>query len=161
MSVYTTIDSPLGELLLVGESLGNTTTLTRVAMPGQKSFAVQPEWVRDDAAFDGIIAQLRAYFAGELTRFDIEFASAGSEFQQQVWQALDEIPYGETVTYGRIAADIGAPRSAVRAVGAAIGANPLLIIRPCHRVLGANGSLTGYAGGIERKQQLLELEHAA
>ncbi|MFI1917150.1 methylated-DNA--[protein]-cysteine S-methyltransferase [Nocardia sp. NPDC020380] len=161
MSVYTTIDSPLGELLLVGESLGNTTTLTRVAMPGQKAFAVQPDRIHDAAAFDGIVAQLRAYFAGELTRFDIEFASAGSEFQQQVWQALDEIPYGETVTYGRIAADIGAPRAAVRAVGAAIGANPLLIIRPCHRVLGANGSLTGYAGGIERKQQLLELERAA
>lgn len=161
MSVYTTIDSPLGELLLVGESLGNTTTLTRVAMPGQKTFAVQPDWSPDAAAFDGITAQLRAYFAGELTRFDIEFAGAGSEFQQHVWQALDEIPYGETVTYGRIAAAIGAPRAAVRAVGAAIGANPLLIIRPCHRVLGANGSLTGYAGGIERKQQLLELEHAA
>ncbi|WP_067702783.1 methylated-DNA--[protein]-cysteine S-methyltransferase [Nocardia jejuensis] len=161
MSVYTTIDSPVGELLLVGESEGASTVLTAVVMSGQKHFAVRDGWTEDAVAFTDHIAQLRGYFAGEITTFDIDTAARGSEFQQRVWQALDEIPYGTTVTYGQIAARIGAPRAAVRAVGAAIGLNPLLIIRPCHRVIGANGSLTGYAGGLPRKQQLLELEHAA
>ncbi|MEV6768302.1 methylated-DNA--[protein]-cysteine S-methyltransferase [Nocardia sp. NPDC051030] len=160
MSVYTKIDSPLGELLLIGETDAGNTVLTTLVMAGHKDFAVREEWVEDAEAFAKHIAQLRAYFAGELTRFDFDYASRGSEFQLRVWQALDEIPYGTTVTYGEIASRIGASRAAVRAVGAAIGLNPLLIIRPCHRVIGANGSLTGYAGGLERKQQLLELEHA-
>ncbi|MCM6778119.1 methylated-DNA--[protein]-cysteine S-methyltransferase [Nocardia sp. CDC159] len=161
MSVYTTIDSPLGELLLVGEQAGDAVVLTALSMAGGKGRAVRAEWVERPEAFTGIVEQLRAYFAGERTRFDIEYDGVGSDFQRQVWQALDEIPYGSTVTYGQIAARIGAPRAAVRAVGAAIGANPLLIVRPCHRVIGANGSLTGYAGGVERKRQLLELEHVA
>jgi methylated-DNA-[protein]-cysteine S-methyltransferase len=160
MTVYTTMGSPLGELLLVGEPAGAGAVLTAVSMAGGSGVAVRPDWVRAPGAFAEVVAQLRAYFGGELTRFDIEYTGAGSDFQQRVWDALDDIPYGETVTYGRIAARIGAPRAAVRAVGAAIGANPLLIVRPCHRVIGANGALTGYAGGVERKRQLLELEHA-
>ncbi|KZM75826.1 methylated-DNA--[protein]-cysteine S-methyltransferase [Nocardia terpenica] len=101
-----------------------------------------------------------AEFGGERAGVGLELGGGGSEFQRRVWEALDAVPYGTTVTYGEIAARIGAPRAAVRAVGAAIGANPLMIVRPCHRVVGANGALTGYAGGVERKQRLLELEHA-
>jgi methylated-DNA-[protein]-cysteine S-methyltransferase len=101
------------------------------------------------------------YFAGTLTRFDIEYVPSGSAFQRQVWEALDAIPYGTTLTYGGIGARIGAPRSAARSVGTAIGANPLLVVRPCHRVIRANGSLTGYAGGMERKQLLLTIEGMA
>ncbi len=160
MTVYTTMDSPVGELLLAGEPSGDSAVLTAVSMAGGRGAVVRPDWIRHPGAFAEIIAQLQAYFRGELTRFDIEYAGVGSDFQLRVWDALDEIPYGETVTYGRIAARIDAPRAAVRAVGAAIGANPLLIVRPCHRVIGANGALTGYAGGVERKRQLLELEHA-
>lgn len=160
MTVYTTMDSPVGELLLAGEPSGGSVVLTAVSMSGGRGAAVRPDRVRQPGAFTEVAAQLRAYFRGELTRFDIGYAGAGSDFQRRVWDALDEIPYGETVTYGKIAALIGAPRAAVRAVGAAIGANPLLIVRPCHRVIGANGALTGYAGGVERKRQLLELEHA-
>lgn len=159
MTVYTTIDSPLGELLLAGMPSGDGVVLTAVSMSGGKGAVVRPEWAENRAAFGTVIEQLGAYFAGERTGFELDMASSGSEFQDQVWRALDEIPYGTTVTYGEIAARIGAPRAAVRAVGAAIGANPLLIVRPCHRVIGANGSLTGYAGGLPRKQQLLTLEH--
>jgi methylated-DNA-[protein]-cysteine S-methyltransferase len=160
-TVYTTIDSPVGELLLAGEPSGDSVILTAVSMAGGRGATVRPDWVRYPGAFAEIVAQLQAYFRGELNRFEIEYVGAGSDFQQQVWDALDEIPYGDTVTYGQIAARIGASRAAVRAVGAAIGANPLLIVRPCHRVIGANGSLTGYAGGVERKRELLELEGAA
>ncbi|MBL1074593.1 methylated-DNA--[protein]-cysteine S-methyltransferase [Nocardia sp. 2] len=163
MTVYTTMDSPLGELLLVGEpsrTAPGGVALTSLSMPGQRgAVAIRDEWVSDAAAFAAIGAQLRAYFAGESTPFDIEFTSAGSEFQQRVWRALDAIPYGETVSYGELTARIGAPRERVRAVAGAIGANPLLVVRPCHRVIGANGALTGYAGGLERKQKLLELEN--
>ncbi|RDI62913.1 methylated-DNA--[protein]-cysteine S-methyltransferase [Nocardia pseudobrasiliensis] len=158
MTVYTTIDSPLGELLLVGEETGAAVVLSALSIAGGKRTGVREGWVERPEAFAEIIAQLRAYFAGERTDFDIEYHGVGSDFQRRVWQALDEIPYGSTATYGQIAARIGAPREAVRAVGAAIGANPLMIVRPCHRVIGANGSLTGYAGGVERKRQLLELE---
>ncbi|MGF6887702.1 methylated-DNA-[protein]-cysteine S-methyltransferase [Nocardia sp. GAS34] len=160
MTVYTTMDSPVGELLLAGEPSGASVVLTVVSMAGGRGAAVRPDWVRHPGAFAEVIAQLQAYFRGELHRFEIEYDGAGSDFQQRVWDALDEIPYGDTVTYGQIAARIGASRAAVRAVGAAIGANPLLIVRPCHRVIGANGSLTGYAGGVERKRELLELEGA-
>ncbi|WP_024802565.1 methylated-DNA--[protein]-cysteine S-methyltransferase [Nocardia sp. BMG51109] len=160
MTVYTTIDSPLGELVLAGEPAGDGVLLTGLSMNGGKGVAVQDEWISDPAPFAAVIAQLRDYFDGERTGFDIEFAGGGSDFQRRVWQALEQIPYGATATYGEIAARIGASRAAVRAVGTAIGANPLLIVRPCHRVLGADGSLTGYAGGVWRKQQLLELERA-
>lgn len=160
MTVYTTLDSPLGELLLVGEPKpGGGVALDSLTMAGQKGAAVvQDGWLRDPAPFAGVSAQLGAYFRGTLTRFDIDTTTRGSEFQQRVWKALEDIPYGATTSYGRIAASIGASRAAVRAVGTAIGANPLIVIRPCHRVIGADGSLTGYAGGLDRKQHLLTLE---
>ncbi|MFG2141196.1 methylated-DNA--[protein]-cysteine S-methyltransferase [Streptomyces sp. NPDC048650] len=162
MTVYTTIDSPLGQLLLVGEHSDTATggtALASLSLPGQKGgAAVQEGWTEDAAAFAEIVAQLTAYFAGKRTRFDLEYVTSGSDFQRRVWTALDGIPYGKTFSYGEIAAQIGASRAAVRAVGTAIGRNPLLVVRPCHRVIGANGSLTGYAGGLERKEQLLALE---
>lgn len=160
MAVYTTIDSPIGELLLTGEPSADGVVLTALSMGGGKGVAVREHWTADPAAFGSVAAQLGDYFAGERTEFDLEFTTAGSDFQRGVWQALDGVPYGDTVTYGEIAARIGASRAAVRAVGTAIGSNPLLILRPCHRVIGADGSLTGYAGGVERKQRLLELERA-
>ncbi|MEU6563784.1 methylated-DNA--[protein]-cysteine S-methyltransferase [Nocardia nova] len=161
MTVYTTTASPLGELMLVGEVRDTGTALRSVSIAGGKSVAVQPEWVEDHPAFARAIDQLNEYFAGTRTHFDLEYAVEGSEFRRRVWQALDEIPYGQTVSYGDIAARIGASRAALRAVGAAIGANPVLIVRPCHRVVGADGRLTGYAGGLDSKRRLLELEHAA
>ncbi|MEU5026483.1 methylated-DNA--[protein]-cysteine S-methyltransferase [Streptomyces milbemycinicus] len=164
MTVYTTVDSPLGELLLVGEeskSAKGGTALASLSVPGQKGGAVvQDGWRRAPEAFAEIVSQLRDYFDGGLTRFDIEYVTRGTAFQQRVWQALDAVPYGTTTTYGRLAEQIGAPRAAVRALGTALGANPVLVVRPCHRVIGANGSLTGYAGGLERKQQLLAHEGA-
>ncbi|WP_406176804.1 methylated-DNA--[protein]-cysteine S-methyltransferase [Streptomyces sp. NBC_00996] len=162
MTVCTTIDSPLGELLLVGEKSATArggTALASLSMPCQKHGAVvQDDWVEDGDAFAEIASQLRSYFDGTLTRFDIEYVTRGSDFQQRVWKALETIPYGTTTSYGEIAARIGASRAAVRAVGTAIGANPLLLVRPCHRVIGASGALTGYAAGLERKRQLLDLE---
>ncbi|MET9490271.1 methylated-DNA--[protein]-cysteine S-methyltransferase [Nocardia sp. NPDC006630] len=162
MTVYAKIDSPLGELLLVGERSATAPggiALTALSVPGQRGgVTVRPEWTEDACAFVAIIVQLRAYFAGVETRFDIEFTSSGTDFQQRAWRALEEIPYGVTATYGEITARIGAPRERTRAVAAAIGANPLLVVRPCHRVIAAGGALTGYSGGLERKQRLLELE---
>ncbi|MEU1200875.1 methylated-DNA--[protein]-cysteine S-methyltransferase [Streptomyces sp. NPDC005813] len=162
MTVYTTLDSPLGELLLVGEESATAnggTALASLSMPGQKNGAVvQDGWTEDAEAFTEIASQLRSYFDGRLTRFDIEYVTSGSDFQRRVWQALEAIPYGTTLSYGEIASRIGASRAAVRAVGTAIGANPLLVVRPCHRVIGATGALTGYAAGLERKRTLLDLE---
>ncbi|MDI3385124.1 methylated-DNA--[protein]-cysteine S-methyltransferase [Streptomyces sp. B-S-A8] len=153
---YTTLESPLGELLLAGDGSG---ALGSLSVPGQKGGrTVQPDWRREPAAFTGATEQLRAYFAGELKEFDLALRAEGTEFRERVWAALDAVPYGATTSYGALAAAIGASRAAVRAVGGAIGANPLLIVRPCHRVIGADGSLTGYAGGLERKRMLLGLE---
>lgn len=162
-AVYTTVESPLGELLLVGEesvTAPGGTALVSLSLPGQKGGAVvQDGWVRDDGAFAVIAGQLRGYFEGTLTHFDVEYASgAGTDFQQRVWQAIDALPYGTTTTYGKLAEQLGLSRVAVRALGSAIGRNPLLVVRPCHRVIGANGSLTGYAGGLEAKRRLLDLE---
>jgi methylated-DNA-[protein]-cysteine S-methyltransferase len=114
-------------------------------------------WSPDPRAFGRAVAQLGAYFAGELTDFDIELDLRGTEFQRRVWKALLTIPYGETRSYGEIAEQIGAP-GAARAVGLANGHNPIAIVVPCHRVIGASGSLTGYGGGLDRKRTLLELE---
>jgi methylated-DNA-[protein]-cysteine S-methyltransferase len=163
MRVYTTVGSPLGELLLVGEERpGGGVVVDSLSLPGQKGAAVvQDGWRRDDTAFAAVADQLRAYFRGTLTHFDIETTTRGTAFQQRVWAALEAIPYGTTTTYGKLAAEIGASRAAVRAVGTAIGANPVLVLRPCHRVIGADGTLTGYAGGLERKQHLLTLEGGA
>ncbi|MFJ7077277.1 methylated-DNA--[protein]-cysteine S-methyltransferase [Streptomyces sp. NPDC098781] len=154
---WTELDSPLGPLLLTADPA--TGALTSVSVPGQKGGrTVQEGWRRDPALFHAAEEQFAAYFAGELKDFQLELSTAGSEFRERVWAALDDVPYGSTTTYGEIAARIGAPRAAVRAVGGAIGANPLLVVRPCHRVIGADGALTGYAGGLERKMRLLTLE---
>ncbi|MFG3146112.1 methylated-DNA--[protein]-cysteine S-methyltransferase [Streptomyces sp. NPDC048243] len=163
MTVYTTMDSPLGRLLLVGlesPTAKGGTALAALSLPGQKNGAVvQDGWREDPDAFREIGAQLRSYFEGRLTSFDIEYVPGGTDFRQRVWKALEDIPYGTTLSYGEITARIGASRAAVRAVGTAIGANPLLVVRPCHRVIGANGALTGYAAGLERKRLLLDLEN--
>ncbi|MFE9254373.1 methylated-DNA--[protein]-cysteine S-methyltransferase [Streptomyces sp. NPDC006879] len=147
--------SPLGEILLTGDESG----LSSLSLSDQKGGqSVQSGWIAEPALFTEAQRQLTAYFAGELTRFQLDLRPAGTEFRRRVWEVLDTVPYGETVTYGEVAARIGASRAAVRAVGGAIGANPLLIVRPCHRVLGADGGLTGYAAGLDRKRRLLTLE---
>ncbi|MFE1884677.1 methylated-DNA--[protein]-cysteine S-methyltransferase [Streptomyces diastatochromogenes] len=155
---WTDVDTPLGRLLLTADPDG---ALTSLSMPGQKGGrTVQDGWRHDPGPFRAAEEQLTAYLAGELKEFHLPLRTHGTEFRERVWAALDAVPYGGTTTYGEIAARIGAPRAAVRAVGGAIGANPLLIVRPCHRVIGADGSMTGYAGGLERKVWLLRLEGA-
>jgi methylated-DNA-[protein]-cysteine S-methyltransferase len=155
---WTSFESPLGQLLLTADESG---ALASLSVPGQKGGrAVRPEWRQDPGPFRAAGEQLAAYFAGELKEFHLEVRTSGTDFRERVWTALDSVPYGATTTYGEIAARIGASRAAVRAVGGAIGANPLLVVRPCHRVIGADGSLTGYAGGLDRKVQLLTLEDA-
>jgi methylated-DNA-[protein]-cysteine S-methyltransferase len=166
VTVHTTIDSPIGPLLLVGEESaapGGRTALAWLTMAGQKNApAIRQDWVHRPQAFADVAAQLGAYFAGELTAFDIPYADSGtgSDFRQRIWDALAAVPYGTTTTYGEIAARLGVPRAEIRALGAAIGANPVSIVRPCHRVIGADGTLRGYAGGLERKRELLTLEGA-
>jgi methylated-DNA-[protein]-cysteine S-methyltransferase len=161
MTAYTTMPSPVGQLLLVGEVSRTRLALTSVSMAGQRyAPTVKSDWRHDPEAFDEVIMQLTAYFAGELTVFDLELAPRGTEFQQRIWRALDSVRYGTTITYGRLAAQLGIPPERTVALGAAVAANPLLIVRPCHRVIGADGTMRGYAGGIERKQQLLVLEGA-
>lgn len=152
--LYTTVDSPVGELLL----LGDRRALSGLHMQeGRKAVAVEPGWRRSEEPFSEVRAQLAQYFAGRRVRFDLPLVMRGTPFQQRVWDALQEIPYGETLTYGEVARMIGKP-SAARAVGLANGSNPISVIVPCHRVVGADGALTGYGGGLERKQQLLSLE---
>jgi methylated-DNA-[protein]-cysteine S-methyltransferase len=165
MNVYATMESPVGELLLAGHQVQTGRegiALTGVSMSGWRNAPARPgQWHLAPAAFAEVTRQLTAYFAGQRRVFDLELAPAGTEFQQLVWRALDTIPYGTTTTYGALAGQLGVPRGRIQAVGAAIGANPLAIIRPCHRVIGADGTMKGYAGGVERKQQLLALEGAA
>ena len=158
VTYWTRIASPVGELLLTADATG---ALTSLSVPGQKGGrSVEAGWLPDPGPFRAAEDQLAAYFAGELKEFALESRTPGTEFRERVWNALAGVPYGATTTYGEIAARIGASRMAVRAVGGAIGANPLLIVRPCHRVVGADGTMTGYAGGVERKVQLLTLEGA-
>jgi len=161
MTVYMTMESPVGELLLAGRKTAGGVALTSVSMDGQRyAPAVRDGWRRDPAAFAEVVRQLTAYFAGELTQFRLDLAPRGTEFQQRVWRALDSVRYGTTITYGQLAAQLGVPRDRIQALGAAVGANPLAIIRPCHRVIGSDGTMRGYAGGVERKQQLLVHEGA-
>jgi methylated-DNA-[protein]-cysteine S-methyltransferase len=151
---HTFIDSPVGTLTLVATEGG----LSGLFMTNQRRRPPSEELGRrDPRAFPAVIDQLSAYFAGELTTFDLRLAAVGTPFQRSVWTALRRIPYGQTRSYGQLAQGLGRPEAA-RAVGAANGANPLGIIVPCHRVLGADGSLTGYGGGLERKRFLLALE---
>src|SRR5438270_6941802 len=138
--IYTTFDSPIGQLLAVGD--GRSLTVLDM-QGGRRPRAISPACRRDDAALNPVAAQLREYFAGERRAFDLTLAPAGNAFEQRVWSALLEIPYGKTVSYGEIAQRIGAPGSA-RAVGLANGRNPIAVLIPCHRVIGSNGSLTGY-----------------
>ena len=154
MTVYDSMPSPLGPLLLTSDG----TALTGVFMADhRRGPAVGPEWTRDAAPFADARAQLAAYFAGERQTFDLDVRPAGTPFQQRVWAALLDIPYGATETYGALAERLG-DANLSRAVGAANGRNPVSVIVPCHRVVGANGTLTGYAGGLERKRWLLAHE---
>jgi methylated-DNA-[protein]-cysteine S-methyltransferase len=152
MRTYTVIDSPLGALTLTAED----GVLSGVYMENRPSDL----GLRQDDGFDQAIRQFDEYFAGERTTFDLPTLAPGNKLQRGVWQALSEIPYGETRSYGQIAEQLGL-RHVVRAVGATIGQNPLLVVVPCHRVIGADGKLTGYAGGLDRKRRLLELESPA
>jgi methylated-DNA-[protein]-cysteine S-methyltransferase len=151
---YTTYESPVGPLLLAGDS----DALRLVSFEGRKHAAPpQADWKQDKAPFAEVIRQLQAYFRGELREFDVPLALEGSDFQLRVWNALRQIPYGETISYLQLAERIGNPK-AVRAVGLANGSNPTPIIVPCHRVIGSDGSLTGFGGGLYTKKRLLELE---
>lgn len=152
---YTTFESPVGLLLLAGES----NALRRVSFESSKRSAPpRPEWKQNKAQFAEVIRQLQAYFRGELKEFDLPLAMEGTEFQLRVWNALRTIPYGETISYAQLAERIGSAK-AVRAVGLANGSNPIPIIVPCHRVIGSDGSLTGFGGGLSTKKRLLELEN--
>ncbi|MBU9766104.1 methylated-DNA--[protein]-cysteine S-methyltransferase [Mycobacterium sp. TNTM28] len=148
-----TVDSPVGPLTLAGRD----GRLMHLRMVDQTYEPDRNDWEIDDTAFADAVDQLAGYFAGDRTVFELELEMVGTQFQRKVWQALQTIPYGETCSYGEIARQIGSP-GASRAVGLANGHNPIGIIVPCHRVIGANGSLTGYGGGLDRKRALLELE---
>ncbi len=150
MTAYAVLDSPIGEILLTGEG----GALTRLYMA---PFDVDPIWEHDPDALAEPLRQLTEYFAGGRRDFELALAPAGTAFQRQVWDRLLEIPYGETTTYGALALALGDPRK-VRAVGLANGRNPISIVVPCHRVIGADGSLVGYGGGLERKRALLAHE---
>ncbi len=151
---YTTFDSPVGPLLLAGDR-----AVLRVLWfgRGRKAQGPDPSWVESTAEFAAITTQLREYFAGRRTRFEIAVEPRGTEFQRRVWAALVDIPYGQTMSYGALARRIGDDK-AVRAVGLANGANPISIVIPCHRVIGASGALTGFGGGLPTKRALLDLE---
>ncbi len=157
--MWTVLDSPIGELRLV-EQHGSITAIEFTPF-GAADGRVRGE--RDDThpVLVETARQLTAYFARELKEFDLPLAPQGSVFQQLVWAALLDVGYGETASYGEIARRIGRTNAASRAVGLANGGNPIPIVIPCHRVIGANGTLTGYAGGLERKQLLLGLEQEA
>lgn len=149
--------TPIGDLLIAGDG----ESLSLIGFPqGKGRREPYPDWTEDSTAFAAVRQQLDAYFGGTLRRFDIPLAPRGTEFQLAVWEALTHIPYGETITYGDLAIRIGNP-TAVRAVGAANGANPIPIVVPCHRVIGADGSLTGFGGGLDTKRWLLRHEGAA
>lgn len=155
--VHAVVDTSIGELTLVGDGrvLSGLYFPDHVRHPGAGTFGP-----RDDRAFADARAQLAEYFAGARTEFDLVLAPQGNDFQRTVWRLLTAIPYGQTRSYGQLAAQLGDPGLA-RAVGAANGRNPISIVVPCHRVVGHDGSLTGYAGGLERKAFLLDLEQPA
>ena len=153
---YTLLDTPCGALCIAGTTQG----LTHVEFQdGERPVRPQPDWREDQGVLDEAREQLQAYFEGRRQRFTLPVAPEGTPFQQRVWQELQEIPWGTTTTYREIAERLGQP-AAVRAVGHANGRNPIAIVIPCHRVVGANGRLTGYAGGIAVKRRLLQHEGA-
>lgn len=156
---FAEMESPIGVILLRGTERGLTGLFMHDHRHGPTA-GEQRGWLRDDDIFETARRQLADYFAGHRTTFDLAIdrdALGGTPFQRRVWQELENIPYGTTITYGELARRIGNP-DAMRAVGLANGRNPISIVVPCHRVIGANGTLTGYGGGLERKQWLLELE---
>jgi methylated-DNA-[protein]-cysteine S-methyltransferase len=151
---YTYLESPIGTLLLARDADGLQQILFstdgRPARP-------DTEWKENPSALDQVVRQLKAYFAGELENFDLSLSPRGTPFQQRVWSELQKIPYGKTISYGELARRIGNPKAS-RAVGLANGSNPISIVIPCHRVIGSNGKLTGYGGGLPIKEKLLALE---
>jgi len=153
---YTSLDTPIGSLLLAGDDRG-----LRLINFQTGKHRIRPDrsWRLDERRFADAIGQIEAYFAGELRSFNLRLAPDGTPFQLKVWNALLTIPYGETVSYGEVARRVGNARAS-RAVGAANGGNPLPIVIPCHRVIGADGTLTGYGGGLRIKEALLALERA-
>ena len=151
---YDLFPSSFGEILIVGD--GDAIQLLNF-QDSTCPHPIDPAWRRDPARLASAREELLTYFAGERQDFSFPMAPHGTEFQQQVWQALRDIPYGQVATYRDIAQRIGRPQ-AVRAVGAANGANPVAVVVPCHRVIGSNGTLTGYAGGLDIKEKLLRLE---
>ena len=151
---FTQLDSPVGPLLLAADDAG----LREIRfVNGRHPTQAEPSWKSDRAPLSETIRQLQAYFAGELENFDLPLAPQGTPFQLEVWRCLCQIPYGETISYGELAGLIGNPKAS-RAVGLANGSNPIPIVIPCHRVIGSNGSLTGYGGGLPTKAWLLALE---
>lgn len=156
MRTHTVTESPIGELTLVAED----DALVGLYMEVHRRPPQAPLGERTDRGFERAIEQLREYFAGERTAFDLPLRPAGSGFELSVWEQLTKIPYGETRSYGELARALGDP-GAAQAVGAANGRNPIAIVVPCHRVIGADGSLVGYAGGLDRKRFLLDLEEPA
>ena len=151
---YTMVESPVGPLLLAGDRKA----LRQVSFANSKRSAPpRSDWQENRAAFTEVIRQLQAYFRGELKEFNVPLAMEGTSFQLRVWNTLRTIPYGETISYAQLAGRIGNPK-AVRAVGLANGSNPIPIIVPCHRVIGSDGSLTGFGGGLGTKKKLLDLE---
>ncbi len=151
---YTSMSSPVGELLFIGDG----SVLTHLSMEGVGPVpAMGDRWISDSGAFADARRQLTEYFAGERHGFDLDLAPSGTNFRMRVWRALCDIPVGTTTSYGEIATAIGNPKAS-RAVGMANHFNPISIIIPCHRVIGADGSLTGYGGGLDRKALLLDLE---
>ncbi len=150
---YTRMESPVGPLLLAASEAG----LHHILFTKGKRTTPDREWREDARPLQETIRQLRAYFAGELEEFDLPLAPQGTVFQRSVWSKLCNIPFGETISYGELARRIGNPKAS-RAVGLANGQNPIPIIIPCHRVIGSNGKLTGYGGGLPIKEKLLALE---
>jgi methylated-DNA-[protein]-cysteine S-methyltransferase len=152
---YIYLESPIGRLLLAGDS----SAVRHIRFPeGRKSSEPEPTWIhRPTQPLEEAARQLREYFAGERDEFDLPLAPDGTEFQKSVWRALQDIPYGATISYGELARRVGNPKAS-RAVGAANGQNPIPIVIPCHRVIGANGKLTGFGGGLPTKEALLALE---
>jgi methylated-DNA-[protein]-cysteine S-methyltransferase len=151
---YTQINSPIGPLLLAGNSAGLRQILF---VNGRHPAKPDPSWQEDPAFLQPAIDQLHAYFSGDLESFDLPLAPQGTPFQRNVWRELCEIPFGKTISYGELAQRIGNPKAS-RAVGLANGSNPIPIVIPCHRVIGSNGKLTGYGGGLPIKEKLLALE---
>ncbi|HZR57313.1 MAG TPA: methylated-DNA--[protein]-cysteine S-methyltransferase [Terriglobales bacterium] len=148
------MQSPIGPLLLVGS---DDSLREILFVNGRTPASADPSWRRDDTVLREVTRQLNAYFAGDLQLFDLSLTPKGTPFQLSVWKQLCEIPYGETTSYGELANRIGNPK-ACRAVGLANGSNPIPIIIPCHRVIGSNGKLSGYGGGLPIKEKLLALE---